>query len=75
MEAPLLKFLLMLGGLSPPKTLALAGFSEFIGLTSKVLLSIVHCYMAIEAFLIVDYTISVSKYIIMFSSLKTWAWL
>ena len=46
-------------GLSPPKTLALTWLSEFIDLASKVLWSIVHCYMVIEAFLIVDYTISV----------------
>ena len=37
-EPPLLKFLLMLGGAQPPlKLLHWLGFSEFIGLASKVL--------------------------------------
>ena len=57
--APLLKFLLFLGGSAPLKLLHWLGFSEFIGLASKVLSTFVHCYMVIEAYLIVDYTISV----------------
>ena len=58
-EPPLLKFLLIFGGLAPLKLLHWLGFSESIGLVSKVLCSIVHCYMVIEAFLLADYTISV----------------
>ena len=61
-EPPLLRCLLMLGGgggSAPLKLLHWLGFSEFIGLASKVLWSAVLCYMVIEAFLIVDYTISV----------------
>ena len=61
--------------LSPLTLLNWLGLSEFIGLASKVLSSIVHCYMVIDTSLIVDYTISVLNYIIMFLSLEIWAWL
>ena len=74
-EPPLLKVLLILGAQFPRKLLHWLGFSEFFGLASKVLCSIVHCYMVIEALLIVNYTISVLNKIIMLPSLETWAWL
>ena len=58
--APLVKISAHVGGAQPPlKLLHWLGFSEFISHASKVLSSTVHCYMVIEAFLIVDYTISV----------------
>ena len=57
---PLVKISAHVGGLSPPlKLLHWLGFSEFIGFASKVLLSTAHCYMVIDAILIVDFTISV----------------
>ena len=59
MEPLLLNFLLILGDSAPLKLLHWLSFSESIDLASKVLCSIVHCCMVIEAFLIVDYTISV----------------
>ena len=34
-----------------------------------------YCYMVIETFLVVDYSISLLSYIIKFPSLETWAWL
>ena len=72
---PLVELSAHIGGSAPLKLLHWLGFSEFIDLASKVICSIVHCYMVIEAFLIVDYIISVLNKIIMFPSLKTWAWL
>ena len=47
------------GGWAPPESLHWLSFSEFIGLASKVLWSIGHCYMVIDAPLLVGYTISV----------------
>ena len=58
-RSPLVKISAHFGGSAPLKLLHCLGFSEFIGLASKVLWSTVRCYMVIEAFLIVDYTISV----------------
>ena len=58
-EPSLLKCLFILGGSAPLEFLHWLSFSEFIGLASKVLWLIVHCYTIIDASLIVDYTISV----------------
>ena len=60
--APLLKFLIILGGSS----IGLA-FQSLLTLLPKYFLpmcSIMHCYVAIETFLIVDYAISVLNQII-----------
>ena len=58
-QSPLVNISAHFGGLSPLEFLHWLSFSEYIGLASKVLWSIVHSYMVIEAFLIIDYTVSV----------------
>ena len=40
-----------------------------------MLWSLMHCYIVIETYPIVDYSITVLKYIIISASLKIWAWL
>ena len=60
---PLVKIVDHFGGLSPPKNscigLALQSLLTLLPKYFLLLCSIMHCYVVIETFLIVDYTISV----------------
>ena len=68
-----------LWGLGPlPNSCIDFAFQSVLTLLPKhylLLRSILHCYVAMDTFLIVDYTILVLDYIIVSTSLKIWAWL
>ena len=73
----MLKLLLILGAQRPKVSCIGLAFLNCIDLTSNVLAllrRLLHCYMAIETFLVVDYTTLVLNKMIIFASLKKiWA--